>query len=181
MIWLTEEPLYTFLTGLLFVLGLGAFAIVTGKRALWAFSALSLVIMIVLLVVEARIVTDREKLVSTLDAVVVCVRNNDVQGLLNYASPSRPENVQRMQHEMPLYKVQSVSVFRRKTPEINVSTNPPTATLVFQVNATVDASRSEYRYSGQVYRGITLELQKDPDGQWRVIDYSHYDPDLLSP
>ncbi len=181
MTWLTEEPLYSFLTGLLFVLGFGAFAVATGKRILWVFSCLSLVIMVVFLVVEARIVTDREKLVSALDAMVVCVRNNDVLGLMKFASPSRPDTVRRIEHEMPLYKIQSVSIFRRKTPEIDDSQSPPTATMMFQVNATVDASRSEFNYSGQVFRGVTMELRKEPDGQWRVIEYSHYDPDLLSP
>jgi len=179
MTWLTEEPLYIFLTGILLVLGFGAFAMATGRRLLWMIAGVSLAVMVVLLVVESRIVTDREQLNQILDEMTVCVRNNDVQGLMKYGSLSRPETIRRIEKEMPQYQINSVSVFRRKIPEIDNTQVPATAKLEFQVSVNVDASQSQFRYSGAAMRGVTLFLQKEPDGQWRVTDYSHYEPELL--
>lgn len=178
MSWLTEDPIYIFLTGLFLTAVCGTIAFLSRNGWLWFLTALTVLVTAGLLVYEARVVTDREQLVSKLDQMLVCVRNNDVDGLAAFGSRSRQDTIDRLKAEMPLYTIRSCTLSRRRPPEIR-ETSPPTASLQFVAFVDVDASRSSYRYEGSVFRGVTLNWQKDPDGQWRIVDYSHYEAPLL--
>lgn len=179
MAWWQEEPLYIVLTGSLLIGGFGGFGWVTGKGWLWGLAGLSLLAMVALLVIERRTVTDREQLHQTLDEMVVCVRNNDVAGLAGFISPSRQDTLQRLNDEMPQYRFHGCSINRRDEPVFEPAASPPRAVMDFSAFVNVDASRSPYNYNGTVTRGVTLTFEKEPDGKWRVVEYSHYDAGLL--
>lgn len=176
---LYENPLHALLAGSLLVTGFGGFAWVTGRRWLWALAGLSLAGTIAALVVESVVVTDREQIHRTLDQMVVCVRNNDMAGLRRFLSERRPDVLQRFDSEMPRYTFRGASISRRGEPEFDDPVHPGRATIRFTGFVNVDASRSEFGFSGLVTRGVTLTLVRDPDGVWRVTDYEHYEPRSL--
>ncbi len=179
MTWLQEDPLYIVLTGTLLIGGFGGFGWVTGKGWLWGLAGLSLLAMVVLLLIERRTVTDREQLHRTLEEMVVCVRNNDVAGLAGFISPSRQDTLEQLNAEMPQYKFHGCSISRRDEPKFDQNASPPRAVMDFAAFVNVDARQSQYDYNGTVTRGVTLTFEKEADGKWRVIEYSHYEVGLL--
>ena len=74
---------------------------------------------------------------------------------------------------MPLLDFESVSVNNLTTPEINMDTDPPTATLRFNARVSVDASASRYGARGTGLSRVTLNYEKSADGKWRIRSYSH--------
>lgn len=175
---LTEEPVYVLMSGALLTTTLGVLAFFSGRGVLWVLTLLALAATVVLLVYEARTVTDREKLDATLDQMLVCIRNNDVGGLAAFGSPARKDTIDRIRAEMPQYRIRSCTISRRKPPVIQ-ATEPPTATLEFVAFVDVDATQSSHHYEGAVFRGVTLTFRREPGGEWRVVDYVHYEAPLL--
>ncbi|MEZ6093199.1 MAG: hypothetical protein R3C03_03025 [Pirellulaceae bacterium] len=172
---LAENPLYVVLFGmpvvvLLFIFG----SIVRDKRL--TFGGVGALLLMLLLIAYAQVtVTDREAIVNSVYKLADDVRRNDVQGVVDYVSTKRPHTIQRVKSEMPDYIFKTCYVNGIRDVRVQQQTSPPTAEVDFVVFVDVDATK-RYDYAGRALRGITLKFEKEAESDWKIVDYSHYDP-----
>ncbi len=133
------------------------------------------VLLVVWVVVERLVVTDREYLDQSIYFMSDCVQRNDVNGLLEYVSVDSKQTYRRVQKEFPDYQFRSCNIVRRNDLQIDESKSPPRARIDFTVFVDLDAT-IRYGYNGPAQRNVVLEFEKEPDGIWRVVAFEHYDP-----
>jgi hypothetical protein len=123
------------------------------------------------LIVEWSVQTPKEEVEQTVRTLANLVENNNVQSLLRMISKTKPEIVSRARHEMPRYDFDlcKLLVFHQIKIDEN---NPKRATAEFRVFVNVETRG----YSGNALRDVFLNFEKESDGRWRVVDYTHYSP-----
>jgi hypothetical protein len=120
------------------------------------------------LVVERFVVTDREAVRNTLDAAVVAVRKGDLHGLLECIAPSAQGPRKMSRHVLDRYEVEEGKISDLEI-AINRQTSPPTATATFLAVGRGKDRAGEFPYQGFVQQ-VTVELQLQ-DGRWLVTGY----------
>lgn len=171
----TENPMSSIIAGLFFTGAFAAFGFMLQKRSLYVLSGLAFAVMIGLVYLERSIVTDNEQLRSNLYRLADMVSKNDLAGAKRYFSAKMTATVNRMETEMPEYKFRACRITGIRPFVFDSETQPTKATVDFTVFVNVDAS-IRFSYDGPAQRGVVLKFEKEADGQWRIVDYNHYDP-----
>ncbi len=140
-------------------------------KRLWITCGVLTVLLSVALAVEWWVKTPREEVESAIGNLVDVVENNDVQGLLQYISKSKPNVVSRAEHEMPSYDFSVCNIFKLHSIKVDEK-NRRRATADFMVRVNL----SMRGYSGAALRDVVLTFEKESDDVWRIVDYAHYDP-----
>ncbi len=172
--YFAENSLLSFMVGLLAVASCITFAFLLKKWKLLGLAGFFFLITLGLVVYERIVKTDSEQIIDAIYKIAESVEHNDVQGSIAQLGKSNALTKKRIEREMPLYKFSSCRIASHEMPIIETNVNPPRATIRFKVSVVVDAPT--YNYKGFAIRGVTLTYEKEPDGIWRIVDYSHYDP-----
>ena len=173
--FIAETPFHSIMIGLIATIAL-ALAWLGSKRSLFALlAAAAFLLMVAAVVVERVLVTDREQISETLDQLADAVRNNSSAELLVRISDRAPEIEQAARSQLNRFQIDYCSITWKETPAIDDNANPPEANVRF--SAFIRArERNEGGLEGGDVIGIKLRLQKEADGEWRVVDYSLYNP-----
>lgn len=141
------------------------------QRRLWVACGIVTTLIIAALIVEWAVVTPKEEVEKRVVQLAKVVEENQVDELLTYISQSKPGVLSRARQEMPNYEfdVCNLMIFH----EIKVDeNNPRKATADFMVRFNVAMKG----FQGGGLRDVFLQFEKETDDQWRIVDYSHYDP-----
>jgi hypothetical protein len=99
------------------------------------------------------------------------VQRNEHERLLEYFSERMPEVRQQAKMEMPRYDFSRCSITSFNEVKMDAN-NPNRGSVDFTVGVTL-------MYQGikqSALRDVTLIFEKESDGNWRVIQYSHRAP-----
>jgi hypothetical protein len=130
------------------------------------------VVVVIGLVVERLVVTDREAVERTLDAAVVAVRKNDIDGVLNCILPSAKEPREESRWLLSLVDVEEGHISDLEI-KINRLTSPPTAEAKFLAVGKGRDRKGEFPYQGFAQR-VVVQLQLQGD-RWLVTGYKLLD------
>jgi hypothetical protein len=170
--WFTESAIVPLIFGSLIGLAFLGLAVSFRDRVMLYVAIAIAVFTAGTVITEQLIVTDREAVTEVVYSIADQVRLNDVDGVLKFVSDRREDTQKSIRAEMPRYRFNSVRI--TGVVDFQVETGKPkTAKIDFGVWA----GGTSGRY-GQftVRRRAILTLQKEEDGQWRVIDYEHFEP-----
>lgn len=140
-------------------------------KRLWMGTGAVCGLILICLVVEWWVVTPTEEVKSKISQIAQVVENNDVEGLLKHISQKKKQVVARAGNEMPSYDFSVCNVMQFHGVKIDPN-NPRRATADFMVRFNL----SMRGYAGGGLRDVVLVFEKEDDDQWRIVDYSHYDP-----
>ena len=175
MTMLTENPFPLVMLGLLGVVFGFTFGVITANRKLIWVGILSVLFCVGVVVVDGLVETPREELHRKLHSMARCVRKNDVNGLLEFVSKNESGMGarNRISSEMPRYRFRGCRIANVRH-EIDQEAGKAKLTFVAFVN--VDASQTSYNYDGMARREVQLRFRKEPDGEWRVVFFDHWEP-----
>jgi hypothetical protein len=174
MVILVESPWPILFIGIAIEAVLGFLLLQTGRGKFLIAMIGVAVLVIVGLVVERLVVTDREALEQTLDAAVAAVRRNDLQGALDCISSSAepPRSLTR-------WVLGRVDVQEAHISDLNINVNrltsPPTADATFLAVGRGRDRRGEWPYQGFAQR-VRLQLRLE-GGRWLVTGYDFPETD----
>ena len=174
--WLTENAFQPAMIGLLVVFGAGGFWFVLGKNPLLVAAIVALVGTIGIVVIEQLVVTDAEQIRNELVLIAGAVQSNDVDTVLGYISPKAEDMIAEAKLEMSDVVFKKLSVKRFSDPEIDLDSNPPTASISFNAVVMADCSAaSRYGNAPRLNGAVraTLNYEKDSAGKWKIVDYDY--------
>ena len=141
----------------------------TGRGAvLWGMIGAAAFVLLGLLV-EWLVVTEREAVEHTLDACVAAVEANDVERLLSYISPSAQQARKEARWVLGRVQVEKARINDLEI-KINRLTNPLTATARFEAIGTGRDRKGELPYQTFPAR-VTVELRQE-NARWLVAGYN---------
>ncbi|MCD0459599.1 hypothetical protein U8335_21985 [Roseiconus lacunae] len=132
-------------------------------------------------IVANAIETDREAILRTIETTAAAAEQNDRESVVVVIADR--ETRQRALNELSSYEFERVRVGNIKIQFVEGSL-PLEATV--DLDATVRGGLASGRVQGMtIPRRVILTMQKQSDGQWKVIDYTHVsltgDPDGFTP
>ena len=141
----------------------------TGQgRWLWAMFAAGLLVLLGLLA-EHFVVTDRKAIINTLDTAAAAVEANDLKRLLDCVSPSAEEIRRGAPQVFARCEFRKVRIHSLEI-KINHLTSPPTATVNFQAVGSAKDRLGENPYPGFA-EAVSVTLRHE-QGRWLVADYN---------
>jgi hypothetical protein len=164
-----ESPWPILLVGIAAEAVLAILLLRTGQgRWLGAMLAAGLLVLLGLLT-EHFVVTDRKAISNTLDAAAAAVEANDVKGLLECVSPSAGEIRNGAHQVFERFEFRKARIHSLEI-TINRLTSPPTATVNFQAIGNAKDRLGQYPYSGFA-ESVSVTLRHE-QGRWLLADYS---------
>ncbi len=171
-LWIAEDVTWAMLWGLL-TIGILTVAWFGTQQFRYLIAAGGIgALLIVLLIVEASIVTDKEYLVNAVYEMADHVRNNNADGIVQFVREDNKFFAERIRRNMEEYDFRSCNLigFSETTVEPEGS-NPRTANIGFSVWASgAPAGRLDLLQTAGV--AVTLEFQKN-DGRWTIEAYGY--------
>ncbi len=168
MIIFVESPWPILLIGIAVEAVLAIFLLRTGQgRLLFAMLGVGLLVVVGLLV-EHFVVTDRKAIINTLDAAAAAVESNNLNRLLDCISPSadpiRSQSRRALDRfEFRLARIHDLQIV------INHLTSPPTAQVTLRAVGSGRDRTGEIPYQGFA-ETVTVTLRQE-HGRWLVADY----------
>jgi hypothetical protein len=173
--FIAETPFHSIMIGLIATFAFGLIWLMSKRNLFAVLAILSFLLMTAAIIVERVLVTDQEKISQTLDELADAVRSNNEAELLLWISDRAPEVEQTARGHLKRFEIDYCSITWKELAAINGNANPPEADVRF--SAFVRAQeRSEGGLEGGDVIGIKLRMQKESDGEWRVVDYALYNP-----
>jgi len=168
---LLESPWPAIVVGVMAAGLLGVAYHNTGNpRLRWAMAG-TLAAVLLLLLVEWLVVTDREAIADTLEDVAVALETNDLDAVLAYLAPEGDRIRLDAQRYLPAFEISDANVGGDLEVVVNRVTNPRTARVTFTGRISGAsrnlAERSPYE---NFVRPFTLRLREDED-RWLITDY----------
>ncbi len=161
------------IAGAILILIFIAFAVHSREKVMLKVAMGIAVITVAIVTCEQLVVTQREEVIDRIYSLADSVQRNDFATTMDFFSDDYTETRQRANAEMPQYDFQNCRVSGIFKFNLLEST-PPTAEIQFNVSVTVRVDNGAEPLWGQ--RRIKLTLEKDEEGVWKIIDYSHSDP-----
>lgn len=172
--WFTENSLIPLVTGTFLVLAFLGLAISSRDKTMLYVAMIIAAVTAGIVITESLVVTDREAVTEIVYSLARSVEANDMESVLSHVSPAREDAKDQIRIEMPQYRFDSVRVIGIADFTARTDLDPKQAVIDFVVVA-----RGRLTSHGQghhVQRRVELIFQLEPDGIWRMIDYSHFDP-----
>lgn len=173
--FIAETPFHSIMIGLIATFAFGLFWLMSKRNVFAVLAGLAFLLMVTAIVVERMIVTDQEKISETLDHLADAVRNNNEAELLLRISDRAPEVEQAARGHLKRWEIDYCSITWKEAAAINGSASPPEANVRFSAFVR-GHEKSEGGLEGGDVIGIKLRLQRESDGEWRVVDYALYSP-----
>lgn len=172
MTWLVENPTPILIAGVLVLAGLALALLMTGRgKLIWAMVATAIVT-VALLLVELFVVTDKERVETTLASASAALEKNDVAAVAALIAPESGDMRSRVESEMGRFQIE-VAKFHRLEVNFNYYTNPPSAQASILATIEVKDRRGEFPYNNLVHP-FTITLRKDGD-RWLMTGYDDQD------
>jgi hypothetical protein len=172
MTGLFEEPLLVVVLGLILAAILSFAWLHTGRRPLLYAAFASLLGIVLGVMLERWVITDREAVTAELYAAARDVQRNDLESLLNRVHSESPEIASRAREEFPRYEFESVSIKSNLRITFDQPSQPTEATAAFNV-VVVGRYRDE-SMQWRVPRYVEVTFRKE-HGQWKAYSYHHQD------
>ena len=177
MNWLYEQPLAIVVIGVLVLIALGVAWSATGRRELLQALVVALVLLIVGLIVERVVVTDREAIETTLLQIARDVESNSLRAVTSHVYSGAPELKQKAAGELPRYRFTECRVTKIHKVEVDPKAQPRSANVEFNINASGSFKDGGFELSeARIPRWIRLNMVREKDGRWTVQNYEHDDP-----
>ena len=172
--WFTDNSTLPMVTGVIMVIILLGLAFSAREKTMVYLAIVIGVLTAGTVACERFIVTDREEVTARVYDLAEAVQANDKSRVLEFVSNSRQDTIGRVNGEMPRYdfdtcRLVGVNYYEPKEDDANQR-----AEICFVVSVRVRLNQNPELLWGQ--RKVTLHFEKEADGKWRVIDYSHEDP-----
>ena len=167
----TESPFILILIGLIATLTLTVLFVRTREKRLLPFIIGGVLLVLIPLVTDALVVTDREALKLSIQRLARSIQSNDVSRTLQFSHPDAPNVYASIKKEMPNYEFTWCVVTGFK--KIEVAESGRSATVIFVVTVNVEAKRGPTGFGN---REVMLEMAKDPNDEWKIMSYRHYAP-----
>ncbi len=171
--WLTENSTVPMIAGAILTLIFIAFWVHSREKAMLKVAIGVAVITAAIVTCEQMVVTQREEVTDQIYALANSVQRNDFDATMEFFSVDHAETRRRAEAEMPRYDFQNCrvsAIFKFNL----LKANPPTAEVLFNASVTVRVDNGAEPLWGQ--RRIKLTLEKNKEGVWKIIAYSHSDP-----
>lgn len=148
----------------------------TGQGRLLVAMIVAALLLLLGLVVERFVVTDREAIANTLDTAAAAVEKNNLDGLLKCISSKKTEKTVKDAHYvMGLCEFEKARICELEI-TINRLTSPPTAKAKFRAIGQVNARNAEISHMGFA-RWVNATMCKEGDC-WLIGDYTVEDLDM---
>jgi|688.fasta_scaffold1047756_1 hypothetical protein len=171
--FIAETPFHSIMIGLIATFAFGLIWLMSKRNLFAVLALLSFLLMSAAIIVERVLVTDQEKISQTLDRLADAVRKNNEAELLLWISDRAPEVKESARGHLRRFEIDYCSITWKEPAAIKGNANPPEADVRF--SAFIRAQeRSEGGLEGGDVIGIKLRMQKESDGEWRVVDYALY-------
>ena len=172
--WFTESATFPMITGVFLVIVLLGLALSSREKVMLYLAIAVALLTAGVVTCEQLIVTDKEKVTDVVYQLADAVQANNKAGVMGFVSKSREDTLSRVDNEMPRYDFASCRVigFNYFTPK--ESGGKKTAEICFVVTVRVNVDKDPTQAFG--HRKITLNLEEESDGIWKIITYSHEAP-----
>ncbi len=154
----------------------------TGNKWIGIAGGVFVVLTPLALYLSLQVETDREKITRLINDTAKAVESNDHNAAVASIGDSRIKA--RALTELPRYKFSRVKVSQMQVKMLE-NTNPAQAEVDINVMARVSVVGNGQFQDTPVPRRLFLQFQKDDDGSWKMIDYTHTPlngkPDMFSP
>lgn len=174
--WPLDQPLVIVLIGIAAGVVVGGLWTASGRQELLYALGAVVALTTVWLIVERLVVTDREAIAQTLAEIARDVENNDLNRLVKHIAKGNPSLVARAKAEMPNYDFSECRVTKIHNTDVDASAEPRSAKVQFNVVASGTFRQGGLEVSDTVPRWVELQMVREEDGRWRVIDYQHAEP-----
>jgi hypothetical protein len=179
MTWLFEQPLIIVALGVTLILGLGAAWSASGRKELLYAVGATLALLVVGLVIERVVVTDREAIRQTLLEIASHVRNNDHAALRQRIHTSASDLKRKADSELPRYQFTECRITRIHKIDVDTSAAPHSAMVEFNIVASGTFKVEGAEVTDTVPRWVQLQLLREDDGRWTVSGYDHAAPQQM--
>ncbi|MCI0358400.1 MAG: hypothetical protein L0211_07955 [Planctomycetaceae bacterium] len=175
--WLFDSPIYIVLIGIVLGVFVGIAWTASGrKELLYALIGVG-VLTVIMLIAERVVVSDREAIQATLAEIARDVQANDVKRVVGHIAKGSPSIVQKVRSEMPNYDFTECRVTKIHKTDVDASAEPRSAIVEFNVRVDGKFGQGVAEIRGPGVRWIRLQMVREEDGKWRVLDYKHAPPD----
>jgi hypothetical protein len=177
--WLFENQILIAAIGIVVMLALGMAWSATGRKE-WLYGmGVAFVLMVVGLIVEHVVVTDREAIRATLVRIAHDVQRNDRAAVLRHIYSGKPELKRKAEGELPNYQFTECRITRIHQIDIDEKGEPRSATVEFNVIASGTFRQAGFEVTDTVPRWVRLTMKREADGRWTVADYEHDSPERM--
>jgi hypothetical protein len=173
--FIAETPFHAIMLGLLAIFVFGTVWLLSKRTAFLVLAVVSLLAMIGAIMLERWVVTDREQISVEVDAMAAAVAANSPTSLLLHISDRYPSIKDAARGHFNRWQIEFCNLTSREVPAIDWSRSPPQAEVRFVVFARARQKQGD-GLGGADIVGVTLQMEKEPDGRWRVISYSLFNP-----
>jgi hypothetical protein len=131
-----------------------------------------LALMLVLLLVQWLVVTDREAIANRLEGMAVALESNDLERVMAFLAPDGDRIRADARHYLPGVEVSDANVGGDLIVTVNRLTSPPSARATFTGRITAaNRNPAERMPHDNFVKKFTLKLRQEPGGSWLVTDY----------
>lgn len=167
---LAEQPLLLSLMLGILAAGLIYGWLQTGKRVVGIAGLVVLGLIPVTWFVSNAWVTDREQIRDLIYETADAVESNDADRAVRVIGGRHPQLVARAKAELANYEFRQASVNQIRHIRVNSDAIPMHAEV--ELIAGVDVVSRQGQFNAKTPRRLTLQFEKQPDGQWVVVEYS---------
>lgn len=180
MSWLFEDPTMLIAAGVLIEALLAVALVKSGRGALVGAMVGVLLFVVLGIVIEQAVVTEREQVEGVLDAASAALIAGDVEAVLRTIDPAAAELRSYVRSVMSQARITDVKLFDLAI-TVNDRTAPPTARADF-MGRVKGTFRGEAPAGGEgmALRRLRVELRRDPDG-WFITEYHDRGPPVGQP
>ena len=180
MTTLLENPIPILLVGILVEAVLGVI-FMNNRRGIVLLPMAGVLVFVLLgVLLEWVVVTEREEVEATLDGLAAAIEANDLERALSYVSPkvaSAEKTRRRARWAMNRFEVREAKI-RNLEIKINRLTSPPSAKATFNGILSLTDRKGEYPYNTHPI-GFTVEFRKEGD-RWLLTKHTESVPQLGS-
>ncbi|MCC6124443.1 MAG: hypothetical protein IT426_05755 [Pirellulales bacterium] len=168
MYYLVEDPTAFIFLGIVAEAVLGILLFKTGRGFLLWIMLGVLLFCLAGMIGQRFIITERKRVVQTLDGIVAALEANDLNALNSYLEPENAHSRNDARFALGMAKIEGAK-YSKLTVEINDFTSPPTATVTFFGLVNFTAIKGDAPYNNYA-SNIKLKLRKHQD-HWLVEDH----------
>jgi hypothetical protein len=169
--WFIEDPTTLLIAGGIAILVLVGFFFKTGRGVLLLALAGVAAIMLLAVLIDSLVVTDREAIANIIYQSAVAAEENRLSDLKAYISPIADAVRREADHWIGRVKLETVYITAMRV-DLNRQANPPAAQAVFRVLARGTMSDRTMTVGGGYSGLVTVDFEKQGD-RWWVTGVQH--------
>jgi len=177
MLWLYEQPLLIVALGVAVILALGAAWSASGRKELLYACCVAFVLLVIGLIVEKLVVTDREAIRSTVLQIARDVQHNDRRAVLGHIHSGSPQVRRQAEAELPKYQFTELRITKIHLIDVDRQAEPRSAIVEFNVIGS-GSERGGFELE-HIAQWVKLHMLRETDGRWTIADFEHDSPERM--